>query len=160
MRKVSALMLLLAFSLPVLGHEDTVFKIAPDGSVQGLPKPWAPAKLKLKFSNSTHQPVQSAELSFSRLTVRLKPCFLKKLNSRSLDHVLVSGSWYHDTRTFPPYISLTFYTAAFDPGRFENDSYSITFSLIDGHVLNGTQMWKPWWGGSFRGKVLSPKELC
>jgi hypothetical protein len=57
----------------------------------------------------------------------------------------------------PPYLSLTFYTKpeSTQPPEF----YSVTISLLDGHILMGQRTWDPWWG-SWRGKVIDPADKC
>ncbi|GAB3357616.1 hypothetical protein GCM10027430_27100 [Lysobacter tyrosinilyticus] len=82
---------------------------------------------------------------------------LEKLSSVS--RIEASGSWYHDLSRFPAYVSLTFYTGKYDPQSYYNDYYSITFSLVDGHILSGLRTWDPWWG-NWRGQYIKPADRC
>jgi hypothetical protein len=138
-------------------HEDRILPIRSDGTIGDLPATFGQVRVDIARSGRDSR-VTSVQLSSPRFRVRLNPCVLRKLDH--VVHVQASGSWYHnDLQRHPPYISLTFYTGQYDQHRFDNDSYAVTFSLIDGRLLSGMRTWDPWWG-NWRGQYISPANKC
>jgi len=54
---------------------------------------------------------------------------------------------------------LTFYSGKYDPQSPVNEYYSVTFSLLDGHILMGQRAWDPV-VGAWRAQVIDPADKC
>jgi hypothetical protein len=150
------LVLLLCF-LPVVAfaHEERILPIKPDGTVTGLPQRFGAVRVQISRSRLQPKSISGVAVTSSRFNIRLNSCVTDKL--QGVVSVEASGSWYHDLKRMPPYLSLTFYTKpeSTQPPEF----YSVTISLVDGHILMGQRTWDPWWG-SWRGKVIEPADKC
>ena len=136
-------------------HEDRILPIKPDGTLAGLPDQYGPVKVQVERSSSDARKVQSVVLASPRFRVSLNQCVIDRLNN--VNRVEASGSWYHEHRTLPPYVSLTFYSGRYDPSGVNNQYYSVTYSLVDGRILMGEHAWDPLLG-AWRAKVANPAD--
>jgi hypothetical protein len=156
MWKVLATLVLFFALSSASAHEDRILPILSDGTISDLPATFGRVKVSISRASSS-QKIEGVQLSGLRFKTRLNPCLLKRVASAS--HIEASGSWYHDLRRSPPYVSLNFYMGEYDFRRYNNEYYSVTFSLIDGHILSGLRTWDPWWG-KWRGQYIKPADKC
>ena len=101
--------------------------------------------------------VTGVALTSPHFNVALNQCILSKL--KDVTHVQASGSWYHTQGSLPAYVSLIFYSGKYDAASPTNEYYSITFSLLDGHILMGQRAWDPVFG-AWRGQNITPADKC
>ena len=95
-RSIGLLMLLLAFStLPASAHVDVILPLE-GGAIPGLPDAFQPARLDLT----------EAWLQLGATRLEFPPCVAKYLSNERPLTLELTGSWYHDTTTLPPYLSL------------------------------------------------------
>jgi hypothetical protein len=93
---VILIFLLFGFVGRALAHSDTIFSIAEDGTISGLPAQYSPAK----YLATSHT------LSIGKNTVSFPSCLVSKFFPFGAEHkLLLSGSWYHRRSILPPYLS-------------------------------------------------------
>ncbi len=130
--------------------------VLSDGTISGLPATFGKVKLSISRASNSGR-IDGVQLSGPSFRTTLNPCLLDRFASAS--HVVASGSWYHDLRRYPPYVSLYFHIGEHDFRRYDNEYYSVTFSLIDGRILSGLRAWDPWWG-QWRAQYIRPADKC
>ena len=157
MKKLAAIAALWLTASVASAHEDRILPIGPDGTLGGIPASYGPVKVKVSRDARHPAAITGVRVSSPRFTVTLSDCVVEKL--KGIAHVEASGSWYHDQRTFPPYVSLVFYTGRHDPASPTNDYYSVTFSLLDGRILMGQRARDPLIG-RWMGRVIDPADKC
>ena len=135
MRKFASIVVLWFLAGAVSAHEDRILPINADGTLGDLPATYGPVGVNISRAAGNPTTLTGVSLKSPRFNVSLNQCVLAKL--RGVTHIQASGSWYHTRGSLPPYVSLTFYSGQYDPGRPTNEYYSVTFSLIDGHILMG-----------------------
>ena len=158
MCKFIAAAALCVLSSVALAHEDMPLPIGRGGTLGNLPPKFGPVKVLVGYSSSDPQTVRSVTLTSPRFGTKLNSCVLAKLGP--IVHVVASGSWYHNLSHLPPYVSVVFFTSdGYNPSRFDNNYYSITFSLTDGHILLAEKVSHHWWS-SMHGAPILPPDKC
>ena len=146
---------LVLLSLRAAGHQDTTFRLLPDGLVEGVPEPYGPIHLWIDH----HRPFPWLHRKISvRLQVRgtsrtLPGCIARLFDIPTALPIRLSGSWYHDLDSIPPYLYVEL------PQKLMPDysifGHSITFDLRTAAVLSVWEQ-KPVDGV---GQVDSPVDL-
>jgi len=158
MLKLVAALALCMVSSTALAHEDTFLPIGQDGTLGNLPSSFGPLKVLVGRSSSTTHSIESVLLTSGKFRTKLNPCVLAKFGS--ISNVKAWGSWYHNLKQLPPYVSIVFYASnGYDSNRPDNDFYAITFSLVDGRILMAERASHNWWG-SWRGVPIRPPGKC
>lgn len=141
---------------PAHAHQDTMLHITPDGSLAGLPPQWRATRLHVdKAANGDILRLVISGRDFRR---SFKPCVLRKL--RRIRHVAVSGSWYHDLSSLPPYLHIDVSTET--PGSDQHSfipQHSITLSLTYGRILGAYEHTRSWLGFG-RTRRLRDAQSC
>jgi hypothetical protein len=154
MDRFLAAVVLYMVSFASFAHEDRILSLGADGTVAALPAAYGPLIVHVSRAPNTRD-ILGVALDSPRFHVRLNQCVVRMLSG--VTTVQASGSWYHDLRRMPPYVTLTFFTSS--PRAAEPEYYAVTFSLIDGRILGGQRAWDPWWG-KFRGQGINPANKC
>jgi hypothetical protein len=155
MSKLFAFVLVL-LSFSAQANEDLYFKIGQSGRISDIPSPWGPVQVSVQYVGQGR--VSSVQLKGSHFNVRLSPCVL-----HHLDHVTrveASGSWWHDRRVMPPYMSLHFVQAPPPSPRMPPLEVDITFSLWSGHILMAQRWRDPWWGAPRAEEVWNARSCA
>ena len=105
-----AIILFFSQSGAVLAHKDALIRLKGTELV-GLPEKFAPAELDLK----------AARLRIGHHVMTFSP-FLKSLFDQSHE-LVISASWYHNSKTLPPYIQFSIQP------RKKDSSYAILLNL-------------------------------
>ena len=155
MRKIAAVLALFAGS--AFAHQDRILPIGADGTLGVIPDTYGPIKVRIFRATDNPRTLTGVALTSPNFNITLSQCILSKL--KDVTHVQASGSWYHDRGSLPAYASLTFYSGKYDPQSPANEYYSVTFSLLDGHILMGERAWDPFVGGR-RATVIDPADKC
>ena len=134
-----------------------ILPIEPDGTLSGLPDRYGPVKVHIVRDADNPKNLQGVVLSSPGFRVSLSQCVLRHLHDVS--RIQASGSWYHTRSTLPPYVTLTFHTGRYVPASGALPYYSVTFSLLDGHILMGARAWDPPLG-DWRARVIDPADKC
>jgi hypothetical protein len=121
------LVLLLASSA-CFAHKDRIVDIESDGTLSAIPEAFGPAALRITFSeaNSGRPPVSSVELTLGARKTSLPACVTALLQTARPEDVRAMGSWYHDEKSLPYYLSVQF----FDPGYRRQSDYHSGYSLL------------------------------
>ena len=156
---MKALLLMMLSLLPVTAwaHQDRILPISADGTLNDLPAEYGPIRIHIERSASDTREIRKIILSSPKFRTALNQCLIDLLGD--IAHVEADGSWYHHTDNLPPYVSLTFYAHPYEPKGTRNQSYSVTYSLVDGRILMGGRTWHTLIG-SPRGRVIQPADKC
>lgn len=136
MRRFLTLTCLALLSPPGFAHRDTVLKVNPDGTLDGLPAKYKPASFHVTFTEgeSGGQRISSLALMIGGKTVVIPGCVTGLFMTRSMKDVQVEASWYHDTPTLPPYLDITLYDPGHDGAPFR-PGFRLLFSLSTARLL-------------------------
>lgn len=126
MKHAKVLLVLLLFAGTAVAHKDRMITIGSDGSLQGLPEIYQPARLTL--SSST--PALNLRIG-SHETV-LPSCLTSNLSLERAE-IDVFASWYHDTSRLPPYIGVRIIHSVHGHSFFSG--YSLAFNLDTGELI-------------------------
>lgn len=96
MKKIILIFLCILFSYNAFAHKDTQLKLEKNGDLIGLPNQYAPAQ----FENSTYS------LSIGNKSITIPECIKKHFVNFKNPDFLFYASWYHNSKTLPPYISI------------------------------------------------------
>ena len=131
--KAWLLALMLGVSALCHAHEDVALKLAADGTVQGLPAAYSPARLSLVFSaiGDEHR-ITSLRLQIGKQHVQLPACLLGLIRTQSAQDLALSASWDHDETVVPHYLQLQLLDAG-HPVRF-----ALLFNLHTARVIDMT----------------------
>jgi hypothetical protein len=131
MKRLLKIVCLALVSSACLAHRDTPLKVLGDGRIDGLPPKYAPASLRISFSQNPEPgwpPIAGLTLTVGGKSVAVPECVTRLALTRSMKDIRVVASWYHDTTFSPPYIEV----ALFDPGHEEistRPGYKLSFNL-------------------------------
>lgn len=137
MRARQALVALALYSLVghSMAHTDTILQLSSDGRIRGLPPRYASASLKIEFADrESGRPTKMTFSSAGKQTV-IERCLLERLPVGSWRQMSLSGSWYHDSQTLPPYVSVQFNTPAQSQDLPHPLGISFLFSLQDARLI-------------------------
>jgi len=138
----------------LFAHADTVFTIAADGTLKGVPEKYQPARIT--FDAEEIPP--SAKFEVSGLSMVLPPCLSRLFLLPSDERVRSDGSWYHARSVLPPYFSVELRqkTKPGDEGLFEG--HQLLFNLETAELIEISQ-WKLIGPGA-QGKKIEPSSIC
>lgn len=137
-------------------HEDRGLRLAPDGSVLGLPPEWRDTRLHIEQADNG----DIVRLSITGRGYRrvFHSCVLHKL--RRIRSIVISGSWYHDVSSFPPYLNIDLSTGKIGADTIMSmPDHSITLSILDGRILGAYESTRSWLGYG-RTRKLVDAHLC
>ncbi|HEY0683458.1 MAG TPA: hypothetical protein VGD45_14080 [Steroidobacter sp.] len=126
MKNTKALLILLLFAGTAVAHKDRMITIGSDGSLQGLPEKYQPARLI--WSDS----VPTLNLRIGAHETVLPSC-LTSIFSLERAELRVSASWYHDTSRLPPYIGIDIVHSV--EGQTFFNGFSLLFNLDTGELI-------------------------
>lgn len=116
-------------------HTDTILQLSSDGRIRGLPPRYASARLEIEFADQdSARPTKMTFISAGRQTV-IERCLLERLPAGSWREMSLSGSWYHESQTLPPYVSVQFKTPAQSPALPHPLGFAFLFSLNDARLI-------------------------
>jgi len=118
-------------------HEDTPLLLLRNGVIVGIPSPFQTPRLTVDGLGTATPRI---ELSVGERVTKLLPCAAKLIKSLSIDHVQVSGSWYHEERFIPYYISVHFLDAWRPPLLVQQSSYDFVFNLRTGEFIQASRL--------------------
>jgi len=128
--------LLAAACCGAVAHQDRVLQIRPDGTLDGLAPPYAPARLRLSFATVEGEPrISALALDLHGRRVEVPMCVLGLLNSERVAEVQASASWEHDETIVPPYLSLRFADPGQDPKADASSGYTLLFDLRSAKLI-------------------------
>ena len=134
--------LLLCVCFAAQAHQDTILSIEPDSTVSGIPAPLAPVTLSISGLGSNAPAVEFG--AGGKLTA-LQACAAQLIRSTSLEHVSVSGSWYHRESSLPYYVHV-FFRDPISPAGIRNAGYSFVFNLHTSELIRAERTWEePGW---------------
>jgi len=116
-------------ALAAQAHQDHLIEWRPDGSLTGLPAPYAPADLQANLrpvGDATR--ILSLALRIGTHRVQLPTCLLGSLQSERREQLSVRASWDHDEAVLPHYLALR---AADADGHYE-----LLFNLHTARLLS------------------------
>lgn len=157
MRKIAAGIVLGLMTSVASAHQDLILPISADGTLGAIPDTYGPVRVNISRAKGNPEAVTGVALTSPHFNIALNQCILSKL--KDVTHIKASGSWHHTPGSFPPYVSLVFYSGKYDPDSPTNEYYSITFSLLDGRILMGQRAWDPIIG-AWRGQIIDPADKC
>ena len=136
-------LLALASASVVHAHQDAILTLLPNGVISGLPAQFAVPRLNIDGLGTRNPRV--ALVVGNRVSTIL-PCATRVLKSLSMEDVQVSGSWYHDEKSLPYYISVKFLDPWRSPDPAERSSYDFLFNLRTGELMDATRsVWEGNW---------------
>jgi hypothetical protein len=157
MKNRFAVLVLMMLPSLTFAHQDRILPIRADGTLGGLPSAYGLVRVHIERTAGNPRQIRSVVLTSKKFRISLKPCVIEKL--KDVVHIEANGSWYHTRGTLPPYVSLSFYSSQYDPKSATNAYYSITYSLLDGHILMGQRAWhSPL--GHWRAQTIDPADNC
>jgi hypothetical protein len=132
-----AVLMFLGFGGTCLAHVDTRIILQSDGRLEGLPAEFGPASMKVEFAkpDSDVNAIESVTLTLGDSTVRLPPCLVGHVHTRSMGDIEVSASWYHVERRVPYYLNIRFLDSDSGGPRLERPAHSFLFDLRTAKVM-------------------------
>jgi hypothetical protein len=118
-------------------HEDTILSVLPNGAIAGAPSQFG--ALFLTIDGVGTRNLRVSFMAGGRVTTLL-PCAIALVNTSSVEGIQVSGSWYHDESTLPYYVNVRFLDPWRSPDPAERSSYSFTFNLRTGGLIDATRI--------------------
>jgi hypothetical protein len=138
MQRLQAFFLgLLLASGTCFAHKDRIVDIESDGTLSAIPVAFGPAALRIAFSDagSGSPPVSSVELTLGARKISLPGCVTALLQTARPEDVRALASWYHDEKSFPYYLSVTFFDPGYHPQSGYNSGYSLLFNLRTARLI-------------------------
>ena len=129
-RCLLALALVLIMSV-AYAHEDRILTIRPDDTIPEIPASFGHVSLRISGLGG---PAPAVEFSSGSHHNKLPLCVTRLIRTQQRRNVFVTGSWYHDTSKFPPYIYVRFYAPGYAENRPFNSSFDIAFNLYNARV--------------------------
>ena len=130
-----ALGTLVLLSVRAAGYEDTTLRLLPDGLIEGVPKEYGPIYLWIGHYRPFpwfHRKI-SVHLQVRGTNRTLPGCIARLFDIPTALPIRLSGSWYHDLDSIPPYLYVEL------PQKLMPDysifGHSIAFNLTTGGVL-------------------------
>lgn len=115
---------------PGFAHEDRVLRLADDGTLAGLPAPYSPAHLALRFANvDGERRLTSLALDIRGQHTSLPTCALGLVNTQGIEDVRVLASWDHDEAVLPYYLQIRLLDPGQDPRSASASGFSLLFNL-------------------------------
>ena len=128
--------LLLSVCSAAQAHQDTILSVGPGNLISGIPAPLAPVTLSIAGLGSN---APTIEFGAGGNLTALQLCAAQLIRSSSLEHVSVSGSWYHEESSLPYYVQV-FFRDPLSPARFPNSGYSFLFNLKTSELIKADRM--------------------
>ena len=118
-------------------HKDRIFPIDEDGKLADFPAQFGPASLKVSFSvPKSDLPIAAVVLGLGRKRIDLPACITRLLKSTSISQVMASGSWYHEERRLPYYLSFTFFDPGYSISKWANPGLKLLFNMRTGELID------------------------
>lgn len=136
MRRLVALAILAACHVGAAAHQERRLTLAADGSIPELPSAYATTRLRIAFAHPGASPIASMAFEAGGHNTPVPACLLARLPALSAKDIALSGSWYHDLATMPPYVLVRIQPAAVGARPSPRDAYELTFSLVDATLLS------------------------
>jgi len=118
-----------------LAHQDMFFRIADDGELVGFPAEYGPAYIRLRFGapDAASQTLESAVVVLGKQSVALPTCIRKLFSVPQGEQISAHGSWYHDLKLLPPYLTFNLPQNSETPEYF--NGHSVTFDMQTARLL-------------------------
>lgn len=148
MRIISTVLLVLVFlSTQANAHVDRIFLINADGLIADIPEEFGKVRLTIQNLGAENALVR---LHTGESGTTLPTCVSRLIKSRTLADVVVSGSWYHDMGTLPPYLTVRFFKPGYNRNATFNSHQEFMFNLRDGKLIYGRRFDATRSGGQYR----------
>jgi hypothetical protein len=136
--------LLVAFNMlatAALGHQDTGLSVHQDGVIPELPSAYSQTRLHVTYSEGDARALQQLTFVSSGRETSVQPCLLRLVPKGSFRQISLSGSWYHDERILPHYVSVGFLGSLSQRGWSGRlPGVYLLFSLRNASILEVTQV--------------------
>lgn len=138
------IMLLVAFAVLATvasAHQDRTLSVRPDGVMPELPPAYEATRLRVAFSEGDAGALEQLTFVSSGRETSVQPCLLRLVPKGSFRQLSLSGSWYHDERFLPHYVSVGVLGSLSQRGWSGRPSgVYFLFSLRDASLLEVTQV--------------------
>ncbi len=85
-------------------HQDRIFAIeSSSGRVQGIPSRYGEILVSVDWNK---KPGAAVKIKFGSRVLNLPACVSKYFMKSTQEKMRITGSWYHDRSTLPPYLSI------------------------------------------------------
>lgn len=119
-----------------LAHSDRSLEIKGDGKIFGLPAEYGPAALHVRFSGAENDPpISEIVFNLGKNRTVLPVCVTGLLQTKSLEDISASASWYHEEDIIPYYLSLDFYDPGYKTKDWTTPGFSMIFNLRTGRLM-------------------------
>lgn len=120
-------------------HKDRLLSLTSAGEIPELPTAYAQTRIHIEFAQAQPEPSELKQFKFlsSGRETNLGACLLKRVPMSTLSQVKLTGSWYHDETTLPPYVNISFAKQLLNGQR---GSIDFLFSLKDASLLKVTEV--------------------
>lgn len=118
-------------------HKDRLLSLTAAGEVPELPTAYRQTRIHIVFAQPEPGALKQFKFVSSGRETDLRSCLLKRVPMGTLSHVKLTGSWYHDETTLPPYVNISFTK---EPLHGQRGSIDLLFSLKDGSLLKVTEV--------------------
>lgn len=105
MKKIIFALSLCFFAVQGFAHQDKVLKIKPNGKIEGYSKKYG----EIWFVADKWRPSAkgtAVKFRVGNKVLDLPPCLAGFVNQAPKEQAKFLGSWYHDLKALPPYVSL------------------------------------------------------
>ncbi|MDF3195367.1 hypothetical protein [Pseudomonas sp. 1928-m] len=158
---IASLITFFIFNSIASAHEDTSLPISADGSISGIPPEFGAAKLDIEFSKeSTSASVSKLELRIGGKSLLFPTCLSSLLETKKINTVIASGSWYHDESNLPYYLSIKFHDSTYNPKTWVNTGYSILVNLRENTLISMNKYEILDGGMSYQEPEINLKSQC
>lgn len=158
---IASLVVFFIFNNIATAHEDTVLPINPDGSLSGVPAEFGAVILNIEFAEGdASRSVSRLELRINEKSLIFPACLSDILETKNIDTVKASGSWYHDESHLPYYLHIDFHDKTYDPSAWVNTGYSILINLRVNELISMSKYEISDEGMSYRKPEIDLKSQC
>ena len=127
-------MVLLWVSLSSFAHQDARLDVGEHGIVSRIPAEFGAVKLNIQGLETTKKVLT---FSVNEQHTQVPECVANLIRTNRVKGMRLSGSWYHDTRILPYYVSVQFYTPAqVQAQNYNNPDLSLLFDLQSSQLLS------------------------
>lgn len=159
-RLATLIILFCAFSRAVFAHQDAIFDITSTGKITGVPKKYGPVSIKI--TNGIKPPLVTVRIGSRKF--KLPGCLSRFFEGEEVEELQTTGSWYHNTSDFPPYLSFRIERGCGQilgcgwSTRGSFCGYKFTFNLENGRFISAVE-WRDT-GAGVAPRILDVAKIC
>ncbi len=139
---------------PALTHQDRIFNVSDDGTIEGLPDEYQPARVVVAPSADG----VAVELTLSGKALTLPSCLGNLFLLPPSENMSLSGSWYHSRSTLPPYLNVLLPQKSKEGDSFLYTGSSLLFNLETAELIE-VRSWELVGTGA-QGKDVPLDSIC